>query len=101
MRRDHLDLLLRERGANEVAGNVVPERRRHRCGKPEPRGSDGRDGAAPRRTQERPGKPLLAERRQRLQTDERQIQEDGGRDNEVDHARARINPIKPLRGEYA
>ncbi len=61
--------------------------------RPEPRRADGRDRASAGRAEELGGEPLLAERGQRLQPDERQVEEDRGGDDEVGHGRSRITGV--------
>ena len=70
--------------------DVVAERRGDRGRQSEPGGADGGDRASARRAQELGREPLLAERGQRLEADERQVEEDRGGDDEVGHGRPRI-----------
>jgi hypothetical protein len=85
------DALLGEHRADELPPDVVAERRRDRRVQAEPRGADGGDRASARRAHELGGEPLLAERRQRLQADEREVEKDRGGDDEVGHGRSRIS----------
>ena len=92
-RDDHS--LLGELAADELAREVLAERRHQRRAQTEPYRRDRGDRAAARGAQQVAREALLAERRQRLETDDGQVQEGGGRDHEVDaHGRPSV-PARP------
>ena len=71
-----------ERGPQEVRGVIVAEWGGEGRREPEARAGDGVDGAATGGADEIAGEPLLAGARQRLEPDEREIEE--GRDGDCD-----------------
>src|SRR4051794_1556160 len=86
--RQDLHALALERGAHQVAGHVLAERRRQHGAQAEARGADGRDRAAAGRPHEISGEALLAGPRQPLESDERQVEERRRGDGQVDrHAK--------------
>ena len=87
---DPLDALVGKRPAHEIAGDVLAERRCDGRVDPEPRGGDRGDGAAAGGADHVGRELLLPERGQRLEPHEREVEEDRGRDDELQHALARI-----------
>ena len=86
-----LDALRGEHVPDEVARDVVPERRGDGRAEAEAGCAHRRDRAAARRAEELGGESLLAELGERLEPDERQIEKDRGGDDEVGHGRSRID----------
>ena len=70
--------------AHVLAAEVVADRRHERRLEPEPRRRDRGDGAAARRAHELAGEALLAGLGQRLEPDEREVEEGRGGDCEFD-----------------
>ena len=70
--------------AHVLAAQVVADRRDERRVEPEPRGRHRGDGAAARRAHQLAGEALLAGLGQRLEPDEREVEEGGGGDCEFD-----------------
>ena len=96
-RRDPLDTLLGEHRPDDVASDVVAERRGDRGRQPQPGGADGSDRPSTWGAQELGGEPLLAQRRQRLEPDEREVEKDRRRNDEISHGRPRITASRITR----
>ena len=86
-----LDALVGQRASHEIPGHVLSQRRCDGGRQSEPRRSHGGDRAAAGGPQELCREPLLSEAGQRLEPDERQVEEHGCGDDEVDQGRARIS----------
>ena len=88
-----------ERGAHELAGVVVAERRGQRGREPEARGAHGGDRAAAGRAHEIGGEALLSRSGQPFEADEREVEEGRRGDCEIDgHAASRIAVIRAPEG---
>ena len=87
---DRPHTLVGQRRSHQISGHVFAERRRDRRGQAEPRGTHGRDRSPARRANHLSRELLFAERGQRLEPDEGQVEEHRGGDDELCHDRTRI-----------
>ena len=90
-RADPFDAFVGQRAPHEIAGDVLAQRRCDGGRETEPCRPDRGDRSAAGSAQQLGSEPLLAEPGQRLEPDERQVEEDGCGDDEVDQGRSRIS----------